>query len=181
MRVLFFSTMLLISASVSYAQNYASIGYNGAYITHPGLEAGFSHTLYTKSKNDSMAASEFRAGASLGFYFHKNRHTALYVTPSIEWIRTTKTGFQYGVSLPVGIIKTFVPQVYEIQDNGIVREKLTGPSYGFFMPGIRLGRKVTSRFFDEWYVKNKFMIIPGQPLHFSVNHILELSIVKKLN
>jgi hypothetical protein len=166
---------------VAYGQTYISIGYSGAYMTHPGLETSLIRSLKSKDTQKSDNNTDLRVGGSMGFYFQKNRHTALYLGTTIEWLHTSSTGFQWGLNLPLGFMKTFLPNVYEVNGSSIESVKGVGPSNFYFMPGMRLGRTMNRGFIDEWFIRNKFLIVPGHPLQRGATFLLEISIVKKIN
>lgn len=178
--ILFASCLWLLSL-VAHCQTYMSVGYNGAYITHPGLETSISRSVKNQDPQKDVVSNDIRVGMSLGFYFHKNRHTALFLAPTIEWLHTSASGFQWGFNLPLGFMKTFLPSVYEVSGSSVESIQGTGPSDFFVMPGFRLGHTVEHGFIDEWYVRNKLLIVPGHPLQKSATYLFEFSIVKEIN
>lgn len=155
---------------------YGSLGYQGSTIFHPVFSIGVSKELA------SGGAHQLLSGVQVGAYFHSRMHTGLYAGPYTEWLCTAPRGFQFGMDLPLGYLRTFIPQVYGTGPSGEVQfQPMAGNGYFFLMPGFRLGRK-TKRggLIESWYVKNKLMIITPHAFGPGFRYFLEIGITHRL-
>jgi hypothetical protein len=166
----------------THAQTYLEAGYSGATIFHPGANVTYGKVLGTKTNERRNTRQEWIGGLGAGFYYHKNRHTGVYVNPLIEWIKTNRKGFQYGLELPVGYLRTFIPNVYQIQENSqIDRLPFAGTSHLVISPALRLGHRFSENsFINGWYIKNRVMLITPYAGGLTPQYFLEAGLVKSL-
>ncbi len=142
---------------------YLKIAYAGGMITHPGFSVGAGYQLsqWTNTKrNGNIVTQDIRLGINLGTYFHKRMHTGIFITPNIEWIRTSPKGFQFGLNLSGGYLKTFVPNTFKVDGEGLVQKQQgSGTDHFIFMPGLRLGKdlSINGKANMEWFVNNQLM------------------------
>jgi hypothetical protein len=171
----------MLTSIASRAQSFIDAGYCGASVTHPGLYAGYGKTLLQvhgrgKKKNELVAT------VRLGFYFHRNRHTGVFTNVGLEWIKTTRRGFQYGLDVPVGYLRTFIPKVYKMNDDGeLSKVRWAGTNHLIMSPAIRLGHTFSSGFINAWYIKNRVMIVQQYVGGSAPQFMLEAGVVKLLN
>lgn len=182
----FLACLFLVQALASQAQTRVQVAYSGAMIVHPGFSLDYSKILLAKSVSKPegrTATRQLITGMQAGFYYHQHMHTGLYLTPHIEWVKTTRKGFQYGIDLPVGYLRTLIPQVYEVESSGEVKKKhFSGTSHFILSPSLRVGKKLKQpNWVDEWYVKNKFMYITPYPAGNTFRYFLEIGITHWIN
>ena len=129
---------LLAMPAFGFTQNVhsknISIAYEGGSITHPGLSIGYGIQLKQISKWKLVAA------AKAGFYYHHRYQTAIFILPGLQLNHISKKGFLWGVDLQVGPQRTFIPNVYEVDDNGkIEKDKGAGIFQWVIAPAFRIG------------------------------------------
>lgn len=133
--------LLLGVGSFATAQNSGqmlSVAYEGGTITHPGLSVGYSKEI----KN--VKQWHLILGAKAGFYYHKRYHTAVFLLPNLQLNHIGSKGFLIGADLHVGPQRTFIPNVYEVDDAGNVsRNKSAGILQWVVAPGIRFGKDLS--------------------------------------
>jgi hypothetical protein len=177
----FLAVFFFITASLSCrAQVYLDADYSGATITHPGLQGGYGRFLINK-QSEELKGNELLAMVRAGFYFHRDRHTGVYGTIGLEWIRTSPGGFQFGFELPVGYLRTFIPKVYELTENGDVNNLgMAGTNHLILSPALRLGHTISSHYLNSWFIKNRVMIINGYVGGSTQQYMLEAGVAKIL-
>lgn len=133
MRSLLPLILLVLSISILSAQDApsVSIAYFGEGITHPGLKIGFNYPFYTweKTKNKSNGAEKrlyksFALQPSLGFYYHQDYQTGLFVLPQLAYTRKNAKGAFTSLGVGAGYLRTIVPRVYSLEGGAI--EKIPG-------------------------------------------------------
>lgn len=122
--------LFLLPLGDSNGQTFLEAGYLGENITHPGVYGTISRPIGT----------DFRAGVTAASYFHRRMHTGLTIQPQVEWLKTRPSGFQFGVSLGAGYLRTFIPGTYELQGETFEKISATGTNHFTLSPAIRLGK-----------------------------------------
>ena len=151
---------------------HVKIAYNGGMIVNPGLSAGIQYSLLggTREKKRGPVSQELRVGLAAGFYRHRRLHTGLSAGPEINWIRTGPKGFQFGIGLGLGYLKTIIPNTFEVGDDGQVsRDRFSSTDHLFFSYGIRLGKslRISRERNLEWYLHPK--ILHQTPYFYKTN------------
>ena len=126
-----------------------SIAYEGGTITHPGLSIGYAIQLKEISKWKLSAA------AKAGFYYHKRYQTGLFILTGIQANHISSKGFIWGLEIQGGPQRTFIPNVYEVDNNGNVkRNKGAGILQWVIAPGFRIGRDLSVKkgFSLQWFI-----------------------------
>ncbi len=127
--------------------------------------------------------NELLLGIQAGMYYHSNMHTGVYAGGTGKWIKTSANGFQYGFDLELGYLRTFIPQVYEINNAGEIKQvPFAGTNHFELFPSFRLGH----RFKDEsllngWFIRNGLMIVMPYSGNVTSQYFLEAGIVKRFN
>lgn len=171
---------LLVNTS-SRAQTQIEAGYAGATITHPGATFRYGKTLIG-SERGSTKRIDVLATARAGVYFHRNRHAGVYFDIGIEWIRTTRKGFQFGVDLPAGYLRAFIPKVYQISGSGEINKlPWAGTSHLIISPALRLGHTLSNSYVNAWYIKNRVMLIHQYTGGTTPQFLLEAGVVKSIH
>lgn len=153
--------LILILLSFSIARLYAqekqgpslSIAYFGETITHPGLKVGLNFPVYSweKIKTKRNGAEKhlqksFDVQPSVGFYYHQDYQTGLFVLPQVAYTRKNAQGAYTSFGLGAGYMRTFIPRVYALENDGV--EKVGG-GYHYLLSNyfITLGKdlSVTSK------------------------------------
>jgi hypothetical protein len=152
------------------------LSYSGATITHPGINASFAETTV----GGHHGRDQWLLGIQAGFYFHRNMHATFYLMPWAGWIRTSKSGFQYGIDLPFGFAFARIPKVYKINSDGtMMRRQFRGTSHIAFAPALRLGHTIPSGSpFGEWFIKNKLLFVVPYAGGSSSRYLFEAGVVK---
>lgn len=120
---------------------YAS--YFGEAITHPGLKLGVAYYLWQQPKEWSSKKGKekfrmvlWRAGFSAGFWYHHRYQTGIFILPETDIIRKGKGGGYYGTGLALGYLRTQIPNVYEVDQNGDVNQVTAG--YDQLLTGFQI-------------------------------------------
>lgn len=103
-----------------------SISYFGEGVTHPGLKIGLNFPFHswekTKTKGSGVEKHLYKSFAlqpSLGFYFHQDYQTGLFVLPQLAYTRKNAKGSYASFGLGVGYLRTFIPRVYALENNEV--------------------------------------------------------------
>ena len=152
---------------------YIRSSYLGGLITRPGLGLGFSASF----------AENWRYGIQAGAYYHPRTQTGTFISPNIEWIKTSPKGFQYGFGLDAGYLRTFIPRTVEVTASGTVKKPFeAGTNHFMMMPSVRLGKDLEPKngVPVEWFVSNNLML--QYPYFEGINfyHLLAIGINYKL-
>lgn len=145
----FFLLFVNLSYSQSSTQQILSVAYEGGNITHPGLSFGYSLSI------KQLQNWVFLTGAKIGFYYHHNYQTAIFLLPKFEIDHIGGTGFLYGVEVGFGPQRTFIPHVYEVDASGnIEKQKMGGVFHWVIAPGLRFGKdlSVTKNIPIQWFI-----------------------------
>ncbi len=161
MKSLTVGVFLLLFLTVGYGQDQGprlKIAYNGGMIVNPGLSLGFGYNLFGSADDSKRNQHELRLGLTGSFYYHRRLNTGWSFGPELEWVRTGRRGFQYGVSVHSGYLRTSITNTFSVDDSGGVSKSGTaGTNHFFYDVGLRLGRRLRSGnpLQMEWYVKPK--------------------------
>ena len=180
-KLLFLTSLLSVLSIGSRAQNRIQWAYSGSMILKPGINLDYSRVLNSsirKIADGRTTTRQLITGLQVGSYYHQHMHTGLYLTPHLEWLKTTRKGFQYGIDLPVGYLRTMIPQVYKVEASGALKkEHFSGTNHFILAPSLRVGKRLKHPgFIDEWYVKNKIMYIAPYPAGNTFRYFLEIGI-----
>ena len=140
---------------------YFKVAYNGGIFINPGLSMGIGTNLLGKVDPGLKAVKsqqELRAGISLSFYHHRRLNTGLTIGPEIQWIRTSRKGFQFGLVADLGYLRTFIPNTFAVNEVGEIKEEgLSGTDHFFYNLGLRFGKdlRFTQGKGVEWMIKPK--------------------------
>lgn len=128
-----------------------SISYFGEGITHPGLKIGLNFPFHTWEKTKTKGSGveklfykSFSVQPSLGFYFHQDYQTGLFVLPQLAYSRRNAKGNYASFGLGVGYLRTFIPRVYALENNEL--EKVSG-GYNYLLSNyfITLGKDLSAK------------------------------------
>jgi hypothetical protein len=124
------------TAGVLGAQNSISLAYFGETITHPGLKVGISFPLYEWEKHkmlrngrEKLLAKRIDLSPQLGFYYHQDYQTGLFVLPELSYNRQNAKGNYTALGLGTGYMHTRVPRVYDFDANGEIEQVRSGHHY----------------------------------------------------
>lgn len=171
-------TLLLICLPLWGLAQERSIYLQGAYlgqmISHPGISLGLMTEI----------SPALRVGIKAGAYHHHRMHTGVALSPTLEWLHTRDRGFQFGASLGAGYLRTWIPNTFELAEDGQVkRAPFSGTNHAILVPAVRLGKdlSVSRELPIAWYVQPQIMIqapyfLGANPLFF-----LEAGITYQLN
>lgn len=185
-KLLFLASLFSVLSFGSQAQTRIQVAYSGTMILHPGINLDYSRNLTSqirKKAEGQLVTRQLICGLQAGSYYHKHMHTGLYLTPHIEWVKTTRKGFQYGIDLPAGYLRTFIPRVYEVESSGAVKKKnFSGTNHFIVAPSFRVGKKLKHPgLIDEWYVRNKIMYMAPYPAGNTFRYFLEIGVTHWIN
>lgn len=113
-----------------------STSYFGEAVTHPGLKIGITYELKTWDKNkikkngiEKVIQQSFDLSPTVGFYYHKDYQTGLFVIPELSYTRKNVKGNFVSYGLGVGYMRTFIPDVYDLNSNDEVEKVHEGYNY----------------------------------------------------
>jgi hypothetical protein len=133
-----------------------NVGYWGNNIWNPGVKLGLEYARQVKSKSNrrgkEVLVQSFFSG-DMGAYVDPGSHTGLLSQVGLhirKW-RPGKVYYSWGVS-PVGVYRSFLPETYEVGDNGTVN-RVTLPGRFYFAPGVHfsVGKQLKNRPGIGWF------------------------------
>jgi hypothetical protein len=141
-----------------------SIAYWGEMISHPGLKAEANYSL--KSWEKEKQKKNIVLSPSLGVFYHKRYQTGVLpaVGLSYQSVRGAKKTFSGGLDL--GYLRTFVPNTYQITEEGLMEGIVAGHNYLATNVYVSLGRNIIQDGMkpSTIYVKPQFMLaLPNFP------------------
>jgi hypothetical protein len=130
----------LTTTSMLQAQNlrpqsiYAS--YFGETVTHPGLKVGVNYQLKNwdktkikKSGNEKVIQKSIDFSPSIGLFYHNDYQTGLFVLPELSYSRKNVKGIYMTYAVGAGYMRTFIPNVYDLNSNGEIEKTHVGYNY----------------------------------------------------
>ena len=137
MRILLVIACLVIKGALG-AQSTISLGYFGETITHPGLKVGLCFPLHQwerhkmlRNGQEKLLDKRIDLSPQLGFYYHQNYQTGLFVLPELSYKRQNARGNYTALGLGAGYMHTRVPKVYNFDANGEIER--IGAGYHYFV------------------------------------------------
>ena len=131
------SVSTILSAQINNPTSI-SASYFGESITHPGLKIGVNYHLKswdkTKTKKNTSQKTIYKRidlSPNVGFYFHKDYQTGLFVLPELSYTRKNAKGNFMIFGMGAGYMRTFIPNVYEINSNNEIEK--TPEGYNYFL------------------------------------------------
>ena len=153
MRYLLFIA-LLTTCSILQAQSlrpksiYAS--YFGETVTHPGLKIGVTYQLKfwdkTKTRKNGdkrIIQRSIELSPGIGFFYHKDYQTGLFVLPEWSYSRKNAKGNFLTAGIGVGYMRTFIPNVYDLNANGEIESIDAGYNYFLTNYSITFGKDLS--------------------------------------
>jgi len=148
--------VLLISSTLLNAQirnpNSISVSYFGESITHPGLKIGIGYQLksWDKTKESKNASSKiinksFDLTPSIGFFYHKDYQTGLFILPEISYARKNAKGNFIAFGLGAGYMRTSIPNVHEINSSNEIESTSGGSNYFATNYFISFGKDLSTK------------------------------------
>ena len=126
----------LAATGVLGAQSAISLAYFGETITHPGLKVGLSFPLHQweqhkmrRNGQEKLLDKKIELSPQLGFYYHQDYQTGLFVLPELSFIRQNAKGNYTALGIGAGYMHTRVPRVYDFDANGEIEQIGTGYHY----------------------------------------------------
>lgn len=176
MKYLILITFITVS-SILYAQNLKPhsihISYLGETITHPGLKIGVTYQLNDWEKkimknngSEKIIQKSIDLSPSIGFYYHKNYQTGLFVLPELSYSRKNRKGNYRTIGLGAGYMRTFIPHVYDFDSSGAIEKIHTGNNYFITNYFITFGKdlNVKNKIPMDIYVKPQMIYaLPNVP------------------
>lgn len=163
----------LISFSQKEKIDAISFSYFGEMIKHPGIKINADFPIkewdknksakedYTKVFNKSIILSP-----ALGMYYHKRYQTGLFIVPEIKYQRKNYMHSFLECGIGLGYLRTFIPNTFEVDSNGEVKNGSGGHDYLVTNYFITFGKDFI---FNKpvpiaYYIKPQFMYaVPNFP------------------
>lgn len=127
---------------------YAS--YLGETVTHPGLKVGVNYQLKSwdktkikKSRNEKLIHKSVDLSPSISFYYHKDYQTGLFVLPELSYSRKNVKGNYITYAIGAGYMRTFIPNVYDLNSNGEIEKIHVGYNYFITNYSITFGKDLS--------------------------------------
>lgn len=186
--------VFLTSASIIDAQNlrpqsiYAS--YFGETVTHPGLRVGlnyqlkdWSKTKLMKSGTEKVIQNNMDLSPSIGFFYHKDYQTGLFILPELVYSRKNVKGNYITYGFGAGYMRTFIPNVYDLNSNGEIEKIHTGYNYCITDFSVAFGKdlSVQKNIPMNIYIKPQFLYAFPNYSKGIWYFILELGVSYKLD
>lgn len=148
--VLFNLFFLRIQAQVSspfFSEWKVTASYFGNNLWNPGLQFSLEKVLTTKSieksKRDKIKIKHRQVyiNGNIGFYYDNPTHLAVFNNYQVNLRRVREKGKYLTIGAGPGIVRTFLPETYEVTDNGdVVKVKYPGRLYAAPVLSFGTGR-----------------------------------------
>lgn len=184
---------LLVASTILDAQSLLpktiSASYFGEVITHPGLKLGATYELkyWGKSKIkrngiEKVFQQSFDLSPTVGFYYHKDYQTGLFVMPELSYTRKKVNGNFVTYGLGAGYMRTFIPNVYDLNSNGEIEKVYKGNNYFLTNYFIAFGKDLSlmHNIPMDIYIKPQFMYALPNYAMGVMSFALEIGINYKL-
>ena len=151
--ILFFFLFIssLLSAQVTNPTSF-SVSYFGETVIHPGLKMGLTYDLkrWEKSKTKRNGVKKntiqgFELSPTVGFYYHKDYQTGIFILPEFSYTRTKTNGNFMTYGFGAGYMRSIIPSVYELNSNGEIEKIHTGNNYFVTNYFVSFGRDLTHK------------------------------------
>lgn len=153
MRYLLFVTLLtnsFILQAQSLRPKSISASYFGETVTHPGLKFGVTYQLKcwdkTKTKKNGkkrIFQKSIELSPVIGVFYHKDYQTGLFVLPELSYSRKNAKGNFLTVGIGAGYMRTFIPNVYDLNSNGEIESIVAGYNYFLTNYSITFGKELS--------------------------------------
>jgi hypothetical protein len=144
----FTATSMLQAQNLRPQSIYAS--YFGETVTHPGLKVGVSYqfkswdkTKVKKSGNEKVIQKSIDLCPSIGLFYHKDYQTGIFVLPELSYSRKNKNGNYRTLAIGAGYMRTFIPNVYDLNSNGEIEKIHVGYNYFVTNYSIAFGKDLS--------------------------------------
>lgn len=146
--------VILTTASLLQGQHFKpqsmDVAYFGETLTHPGFKVGVQYPLKSWEKTkikkggiENGIQKSIVLSPSLGIFYHKNYQTGLFILPELGYTRKNKKGNFLTYALGAGYMRTFVPNVYDLNPNGEVIKKHKNYNYFIANYSIAFGKDLS--------------------------------------
>lgn len=146
--------VFLTSSSMFQAQNLRPqsiyVSYFGETVTHPGLKFGVSYqfkrwdkTKIRRSGNEKVIQKSIDFSPSIGLFYHKDYQTGLFVLPELSYSRKNIKGNFQSLAIGAGYMRTFIPNVYDLNSNGAIEKIHVGYNYFITNYSITFGKDLS--------------------------------------
>ena len=146
-----------------------SIAYFGNNIANPGLKFETNSPIIIKTKEiqkkKKLRIHKHRLNwdGSLGFYWDPMSHVGVFTNYGVNYEEIFTKGFKYQIGLnPVGYLRTFLPETYEVDENWNVK-KVFLPGRSYYAPSfsIGIGKLRHDKRLSEWFINlNSILLLP---------------------
>lgn len=161
-----------------------NVSYFGSHFTHPGLKLELEKVTweknYVKAKRQRSKRHEVFLAPSIGFYNHWRYQKGFFLQATPGYRHIGHRGFTKEVRIGFGLLQTFVPNTFEVGENGeLSRNRFAGNTY--FMPSVSLGlgKDIPD---SPWGYHIRPMVFWYMP-HFAkptMNFVLEAGVSRRL-
>ena len=153
MRYLLFIALLTTSfilQAQSLRPKSISASYFGETVTHPGLKIGVTYQLKFWDKTKTRKNGDKRIiqrcielSPGIGFFYHKDYQTGLFVLPEWSYSRKNAKGNFLTAGIGAGYMRTFIPNVYDLNSNGEIESNDAGYNYFLTNYSITFGKDLS--------------------------------------
>lgn len=161
-----------------------TLSYFGSHFTHPGFKVEAEKVIWEKAifkeKRQRSKQHQFIIGPSAGFYSHWRYQKGLFLQLTTGYRHIGHQGFTKEVRLGLGGLQTFIPNTFEVgEDGSLERKRFSGNTY--LMPSVSLGLGKDIPDSDwGWHVRPiLFWYVPHYP-RTTMNIALEVGVSRRL-
>lgn len=148
-----------------------SVSYFGETITHPGLKIGLDYELKSWDRNKKKSTQKIISksiilSSNIGFYFHKDYQTGAFALPELSYSRKNQKGNFRSIGLGVGYMRTFIPNVYEVNTANEIKRTIAGNNYFLSTCFVAFGKDLSVKYSIPMgvYIKPQIMYaLPNYP------------------
>ena len=146
-----------------------SFSYFGETITHPGFKFGLNYQIkgWNSIKDDGQEIKKnIQLSANIGFFYHKNYQTGLFILPILSYKRQKENGNFRAIGIGTGYLRSIIPNVYELKMDGNYDKINAKNNYFLTNYNISFGKNLSikHKIPIEYFVKPQLLVAsPNTP------------------
>jgi len=145
-------SMCSISRAQSLRPESIFVSYFGETITHPGLKIGvdfqlksWDKTKIKKNKDKKIIQKGIDLIQGIGFFYHKDYQTGIFILPELSYSKKNAKGNFLMAGIGAGYMRTFIPNVYDLNSNGEIERMHAGYNYFLTNYSITFGKDLSKK------------------------------------
>lgn len=166
----------------SWKPQQLGISYYGETFTSPGIKLSAHYNLRKwESSEKKHKTKSFEFSPYLGTYYHRNYHTALLIVPEVSYSRTKEKGWYCSYQLGIGYMRTFLPQVYILNDQNEIKKINSGYNHAVIGGAAHFGKRINRNHPITLFAGPRINYAVSSPSNGTLSAIIELGVSIPLN